>query len=314
MNRVRLSVGSIGLWVLIALGAFTQCATVEKVPDAPTRSDEEVVIGLLSDIHYADAADRGPRRFRLSLEKLSESIAFFNERGVDMVVDLGDLTDRSPQDLKALLPILERVEAPLYHVLGNHDFARGCNVGERMEALGMPALYYAVERGGWMFLFLDTNDIATYTHPGDRNRRKELERMKSDIRAVGRGHDRNWNGGIGREQMSWLRRKLCEAGKRGSKVVVFAHHPIYPHSDSNCLNDDRIVELLTAHKCVKAYINGHLHPGNFGVKDGLPCVTLEAMVEGGDRNAYALLRLSSRGISYEGYGRALTHELGNRDF
>ena len=120
---------------------------------------EVLTIGLIADPQYADVDDRGPRHYRSPLRKLPEAIATFNEKKVDRVVCLGDIVDRNPADLDALLPLFAQSKAPVRHIMGNHDFSHLKDVSGHIAKLGMPALYYTEHLRGWFFIFLNTNEF-----------------------------------------------------------------------------------------------------------------------------------------------------------
>ena len=95
--------------------------------------------GLITDVHYADAAASGSRVYRDGLLKVRAATEAFTAAGVDFLVELGDFKDtdagrcggRAPDAgcTNLTLGFLDRIEAavaagyggPRYHVLGNHD-------------------------------------------------------------------------------------------------------------------------------------------------------------------------------------------------
>lgn len=285
-------------FVLCILPAFYGCAPAVR----------EISVGLLADPQYADADDRGPRHFRSSAGKLRECISTFNEKTVDFVVCLGDMVDREPSDIDTILPIMKESRAPIFYVLGNHDFRRQADIRSHIRKLDMPSLYYSRRMAGWRFLFLDTNDISKYSAMTD-DKRAEFEKMTEAVKAEKSPNLENWNGGIGSVQMEWIAGELEEAADAGEKVIVFGHHQLAPMTNHTLLNAGEMLYLLTSYSCVKAYVNGHYHPGAYVCAGELPCITLEAMVEGNGKNSFAIMTLHEDRIEFKGYGRAASHTL-----
>ncbi|MBX2952761.1 MAG: metallophosphoesterase [Leadbetterella sp.] len=261
-------------------------------------------IGLIADIQYADKPDKGTRFYRTSLQKLDESVSALNEAQVDFTVVLGDLVDEGPKDLPPVMQRLKQSRAPVYNLLGNHDYVSVKDPGSLYRALEMPAPYYTVDRAGWRFIFLNTNELSSYaTVPGSRPA-AEFKLMEEQLTKEGRPKVLPWNGGIGKAQMKWLERQLRTAAKKDLKVLVFMHHPLLPDNNAHeALNNLDILNLLLKYKQVKAAISGHNHAGAFVMHQGLPCITLEGMVETADRNAYGTLTIEDNKLTISGNGR-----------
>src|SRR5690606_36367369 len=78
--------------------------------------------GIIADVQYADQEDAGSRNYRGSIDKLAEAVQTFNGRDLEFVINLGDFIDKGSSSFDTLLSITNRLNMPLYHVLGNHDF------------------------------------------------------------------------------------------------------------------------------------------------------------------------------------------------
>lgn len=261
-------------------------------------------IGLIADIQYADKNDRGTRFYRASLDKLQEGIKAFNEENVDFTVVLGDLVDEGPKDLDPVLDRLRQSRAPVYNLLGNHDYVSVKDPSRLHTSLRMPASYYRIDQSGWRLIFLNTNELSSYgTVPGSK-KETEFKALAEEQKKQGRTHVVPWNGGVSQKQMKWLKKQLHEAGKKDLKVLVFMHHPLLPENNAHeALNNREILGLLGKYKQVKAAISGHNHAGAFEMYGGLPCITLEGMVETADRNAYGTLLLLQNKLIITGKGR-----------
>jgi metallophosphoesterase (TIGR03767 family) len=77
-------------------------------------------------------------------------------------------------------------------------------------------------------------------------------------------HHGGWQGSIDTAQLSWLEAELTAAA--AGPVVLFSHHPLEtlindtrpPGADPRVLADE-LREVLLAHPCVVAWLNGHTH-------------------------------------------------------
>lgn len=261
-------------------------------------------IGLIADIQYADKESRGTRFYRASIPKLNESVKVLNEQDVDFTVVLGDFVDEGRKDLPAILAELDTLKGSVYNLLGNHDFETVQNPYDLYKAFRMVSPYYVVDTAGWRFVFLNTNELSAYATVPNTALEKEYQRMSSALKMQNRTNAQPWNGGVGKKQMKWLQKKLKEARKKSLNVLVFTHHPLLPENNGHeALNNREMLALLSRHKQVKAVISGHNHKGAFEIREGLPCITLEGMVETAEQNAYGVLTLSDDKLTISGMGR-----------
>jgi predicted phosphodiesterase len=111
-----------------------------------------------------------------------------------------------------------------------------------------------------------------------------------------------YNGAIGGDQLSWLKTALEEAMVKKENAVLYCHFPVYPKNIHNLWNAEEIVELIEAYPCVKAYINGHNHKGNYAEKNGIHYLTLKGMVDT-DQTSYAVINVDKEHMEVIGYGR-----------
>ncbi|OVE82319.1 hypothetical protein BVY04_01370 [bacterium M21] len=127
-------------------------------------------IGLIADCQYQDLEPRKSRHFRASLGKLKDCVDALNQEDLAFTVQVGDLIDHSWKSYDDVLPILETLKQPLYHVLGNHDFGIKDEYKEKvLERLGIKAKYYDFVQDGWRFVALDGNDLSYYAYPNPRH-------------------------------------------------------------------------------------------------------------------------------------------------
>lgn len=273
-------------------------------------SREGFEIGLVADAQFADVEAKGTRFYRSSLARLEEAVEHGNGRDLAFCVHLGDLIDRDWSSFDVITRPLARSRHRWHQVLGNHDF----DVADERKAavpprLAIPARRAAFDHGDFRFVILDTNDVSTYAHPAGSPNRAEAERELARLVAAGVRQAKPWNGGLGSEQRAWFDRTCAEARTAGRRVVVFAHHPVYPENEHNVWNADEVLAVLDRHPHVVAWFNGHNHAGAFGVRSGVPFVTLRGMVETRDTSAFAVARVMGDRIVLTGHGREPSREL-----
>jgi manganese-dependent ADP-ribose/CDP-alcohol diphosphatase len=227
-----------------------------------------LAIGLLSDVQYADREEKERRHFKLSLSKLQHAVREFNANRthLDCVIHLGDLVD---SDMKLYLPhlqpVLDELKYPLYQVLGNHDFLGmpEDSFDSVHKMLKMPARYYSLLAGPskrYRLIMMDGNDLAFYSTVTGTQKRKDTEVMYRGVKNRRAKNAKLFNGGVGQEQMEWLKKELQAACDSGQLAFIFIHHPMRPKDEpTNLWNDIAMVPVITAYPCAAAVINGHAH-------------------------------------------------------
>ena len=90
-------------------------------------TDTHATIGLFADAHIA-GIDYSSRYCTQSLDKLAVAVQTFADRGVDAIINFGDIIDQvdgDPTDpaesLSTACDIIARAGKPHHFVLGNHD-------------------------------------------------------------------------------------------------------------------------------------------------------------------------------------------------
>ncbi|MCC8145740.1 MAG: metallophosphoesterase [Bacteroidales bacterium] len=266
-------------------------------------------IGLIADIQYGDCDSRGSRFYRNSLPKLDSCMVDFNQNHVHFIVNLGDLVDRSPNDIDAVLSILKQAESPVYNITGNHDYGGFKDNEALYRKLNMPQEYYSLLSQNWRFILLNTNEIASYANVEETWKEKELKEQMDHLKKTDKKNGQSYNGGISSIQLKWLEDQLKAAEKNDENVIIFSHHPLYPSSAYTALNDEAILNTVSEFECVKAIISGHHHTGAFGNYKNIPCITTEGMIETENTNAYGIINIFNDKIVLEGKGRTKTYEI-----
>jgi alpha-L-fucosidase len=296
INRAKSSCSSVVLLFLFITGA-----TVSFFP-ATVFAQDTISIGIATDCQYCDCEESGVRQYRLSPAKLDSCISVFNAHKLDLVFHLGDLIDHNFESFDSVLPRFKKSTAPVKHVLGNHDWmVRREMRGTVLDRIGLPSGYYTITLGSWKFIVLNGNDLS-YFAPQTRKQKDERDSLVVWLAQNFRANPMPWNGGVGREQRRWLVAELEKARQDHQKVIVLNHFPFLPKAGHNLWNDQQMVALLSVHPCVKACFNGHYHPGNYALQNGIHFVTFKGMVDTKE-NAFATVTLTPDSIIIHGYGR-----------
>lgn len=278
--------------------------------EAQTTGVPLVRFGLIADIQYCDCETANKRYYRNSLQKLEECVEELNTLNVQFTVNLGDLVDRDTDvNLTEVMNRLHKLQNKCYNNTGNHDYGGITNNKALFKKLGMPAEYYTFKYGNWVFIMLNTNELASYSNITGTNKEKELTSIMDELKAERRRNTAPYNGGISQKQMEWLKKQLSKAERKANNVMILSHHPLYPDNGLSTLNDKEILELLSHYSCVKAAIAGHHHPGAFGEYNGIPFITTEGMIETEDKTAYGIVELYPDKIIIQGRGRTKSYEL-----
>lgn len=255
--------------------------------------------GVIADCQYCSDPGTGLRKYSMSVEKLAHCVDHLNTLDLDYVVHLGDFIDRDFESFNVVGPIFDRLEAPKYHVLGNHDYSVADEKKKDIpKTLGMPSRYHDFAAKGWRFVVLDGNDISFHAHPKNTPGYEEAV----DYHTRNKIKSPDWNGAIGPEQISWLENVLERSAKNGEKVVLYCHFPVYPENIHNLWNAKEIINIIEQFPCVKAYFNGHNHAGNYGLKNGVHYLTLKGMVDT-EQTSYATINVHADRLEVVGYGR-----------
>ncbi|HBO42432.1 MAG TPA: hypothetical protein DD670_00525 [Planctomycetaceae bacterium] len=279
--------------------AFAALIVVLTVPETAAPAAEAQPLdarpvfsfGLMTDIQYADKPDRQRMYYRSTLGRLRECVTELNRHPLHFVIQLGDLMDgyvqpdkkrqpsdvrKSLHDLDRVLPELRRLDAKLYHVIGNHCLRAGRETVHKR--LGLERGYYDfaprdVER--WRMVVLDSMGIEY--------------------------------GELGKEQTEWLEATLAKAANRNERVIVFNHFPLLRETTTRydmifLKNQPAIRDILDRSGCVVAYFAGHDHAAAYAKDLGIHHVTFPAMAEAHKTNAYAIIDVFDDRIEIRGFG------------
>lgn len=126
-----------------------ESAAAMSLATAARGAETPLVFGVVADPQYADIEPKGTRFYRNSPAKIRAAVAEFNRRGVAFVLNLGDTIDRDFASFDAALDAFRTLEAPVRHLVGNHDFeVNDARKGDVIARLGLKERYASFARGG----------------------------------------------------------------------------------------------------------------------------------------------------------------------
>ena len=262
----------------------------------------QISFGLFADCQYCDCETLNSRFYRNSPQKLEKTIAHFNQnKNLEFVVNVGDLIDRDFASFAPLKPILQKSNKTIYHLPGNHDFEVEPEHLEKVpKELDLSKMYYSLIKKGWMFVFMDGTDISFFS--ASKEKVMLAEKMSARLKAEGKPNYHPWNGGVGKQQINWLNKQLEQAKTKNLNVAVFCHYPLLPFESHALWNQAEVLEVLNQYSCVKLWMNGHNHAGNYAFHNGIHFITLKGMVETETENAFAEVLFSEKVIEIKGFG------------
>ena len=266
-------------------------------------------LGLVSDPQFADIDPWNTRFYRQSIGKLAEAVEHFNGLDLKWCVNVGDLIDSRWESFDQVLKPLAKSRHKFHHLLGNHDFEVPDALKERVpKRLGLKHRYYSLWADEFCLVMLDTTDVSPYAHAESSKESAGATAEWKRFAATGAINAQRWNGAVGKRQLKWFEDTCHKAARARGKVIVFAHHPVYPANNHCEWNTDALLKVVECNRNVVAWINGHNHAGAFGVHAEVPFITLKGMVETKDTNAFAVVHLHSDRLELVGHGREPSRE------
>jgi len=273
--------------------------------------------GVISDIQYADkpVIHERNRYEKDAINKLSSCVQHWtnyhtNTNPLKCVVNLGDIIDghdgegaheKDCIDLKRVLQIFDTLTIPQYHVLGNHCVLNlGCEY--ITKELKMPHRFYDVKmENGWRFVYLDGTDLSLMKDSLSLKEAQEYFKAH-DHRMLG-----DWNGGMSKAQLQWLKKIFDVAKRDNEKLILFCHWPLInlwtPDFESSLLwNAEEVLQMLDP-EVVFMFMSGHMHENGYKLHNNIHHVTLGAVVTTPlEDNAHAIVHMFEDRVEVEGFG------------
>ena len=252
-----------------------------------------VDIGLFTDPHYAPIQYMD-RYCVDSLAKMADCVARFNTAEVGLMIGLGDLVDKADTKdderryLQQAGAVLADFRGERRLVLGNHDVTT-LSKAEFLADCGIPG---AEAYGSFDYCGLHVVILDSLCHEDG-----------SDCDSG----DFEWNHcWVSQAQLDWLAADLAAAGDR--MTLVFCHVNLEDDGDEShrLENAAEVRAVLEAAGTVRAVFQGHYHPGRLATVNGIPYVTLRAMVTGPglENTACAVVTVHPDGrIDLRGHGQ-----------
>lgn len=260
--------------------------------------------GVISDVQYADVETAGKRNYRGTLATLKRTLPYLNAYDLKFTAHLGDLIDRNFESFDGPISILENSKAPVYYVWGNHDFdvadSLKQEVGEKMNNKNG---YHAFEIGNMVFMVVNGMDVSVGGHPeGTKNHEQALQ-MMAGLESSGANNVKPWNGGVGKEQLEWMKSIVAKAEKEGKKVIAFCHYPLLPENGLHLLNHQEVLDSIGDSPAMVAWFSGHHHSGNY-LEDanGMHHLTFLGMVEAASPALGAIVTVNKDNLIIHGIG------------
>ncbi|XP_066560786.1 manganese-dependent ADP-ribose/CDP-alcohol diphosphatase isoform X2 [Amia ocellicauda] len=308
--------------------------------------------GVIADIQYADIEDgfnflhTRKRYYRNSLSLLRRANEKWSREAVQpiFILQLGDIIDgfnkqhnASEKALETIINELEKSNAKIHHIWGNHEFYNFSR-----EDLMNSVLYskisesdldeVIVENGielsysyhfspvpKFRFVLLDAYDLSLL------GRKEPSEKYYQSLKII-QEHNRNenlnhppghagmerrfvqFNGGFSKAQLEWLDKVLTFSDNNLERVTVISHLPIHPHStDPVCLawNYDEVLSILHSHRSVVCFMAGHDHDGGYFLDEcGVHHLTFEGVIETPpDSDAFGTVYVYEDRMILKGKGR-----------
>jgi len=273
----------------------------EDKSDAPLLS-----FGLIADPQYCDCPPAGTRFYRASLRKLTEATGVFKQEKVSFIISLGDLIDRDFSSFAPVLAILKSAGITTWHCTGNHDYNVEGGFKSRIPVLQHEKRgYYSFSVENFRFIFLNGNEISTYASADKEAITQAMAQIKK-LTEEGAVNTFEWNGGMSREQITWLDAQLKTASSGGEKALIFCHFPIAPENIHNLLNCKDVLPVVENAGSAVAWFAGHNHEGNYTVSEGVHFITMKGMVETEAINTFSIVDVYPGRIEIKGYGNEIS--------
>ncbi len=270
----------------------------------------EFEIGVVADCQYCNCDASNTRFYKKSAKRLQDAVHELNQHHLAYAIHLGDFIDRDFKSFDTVAPIWNKLKAPKYHVLGNHDFS----VTDSLKPLVLKKMYlqnryYSIVKNNWRFIVLDGNDLSVH---GALNKKKkqQTDSLFQLLQNKNLPNVVHWNGGLSNTQLQWVKKELALATTNNESVGFFCHFAALGKEQThNLLNYQQFLDSIRPYDCVKFYFNGHNHAGSYVQKNGVHFLNFKGMVDTQDSTAFATVKFRKDSILVRGFGREISRGL-----
>jgi len=322
---------------MVCMSALPRSALIATDASVP-QGRPLFTFGIIADVQWADHEDgynfaqTTVRRYRGAFRTLQRAVNWWLSLPHPplFIANLGDIIDginaklgHSSLALDAALGELARLPCPAVNIIGNHELYNF----NRTELSRAPWLKHGDREfhsfspaDGWRVVVLDPYQIAMIGHAAYDPRHLtavDLIGQRNPGVAAGEwfarveGNDKRfvpYNGGLGWEQLQWLRRQLADAAAAGERVIILCHVILHPRACGGGTMLWDFPEALEAIRseeaggCVAAVFCGHDHFGRYfcdeyGVHH---CTFCSPLNKGDEGNAFGLVRVWNERIEIRG--------------
>ncbi|WP_297633276.1 metallophosphoesterase [uncultured Clostridium sp.] len=212
---------------------------------------------IFTDLHFDHIPD--------GYERLSQFIQKIKNHNLNFVIQLGDLCIPKDEN-KYLLELLESINIPIYHVLGNHD----SDLFSKKEILKFFKLnnsYYCFKYGNIKFIVLDTCFIKRNNQYFSFN--IDNYNKSTDIYPI-----------LPDYEFDWLQNELND--DENLFYIIFSHHSLENNfNNRGIFNRVEIQNLInnvnTPKKKILCCINGHDHADSIDLIHKTHYISLNSM-------------------------------------
>ena len=271
------------------------------------------------------------RTYRGGIEHTRSAVQYWNNMLPQplFIMQLGDIIDgqnsgtygqglkmKDPQSLSALHSItdeFDQSQIAVHHIVGNHELYNfdwlqlKAKLNRQQQCIAQDKFYYSfVCATGWRCVVLNSYAISTMQHKESdgyqqahailaKKNKNFLGQGKKDYFEGLEGLERRFgpfNGGLGTEQIQWLKATIELSIAQNERVLVFVHNPLYELAASSknlAFDYDIVLDIL--HNTPKGHIvgvfAGHYHNGGYAQDDhGIHHITIKAPLTHGKCFAY----------------------------
>mmetsp|Transcript_51748 Transcript_51748/g.76717 ORF Transcript_51748/g.76717 Transcript_51748/m.76717 type:complete len:402 (+) Transcript_51748:34-1239(+) len=319
-------------------------ATAMSFSTIPQTKSRQFAFGVIADVQWADSPDgynyakTVKRCYRGALVTLENAVDWWNDlpNSPLFVAQLGDIIDgtnkklgQTESALEAAFRHLDRAPCPSVNIVGNHElynFDRRELASASWLRHGDREYYSFAPAEGWRIVVLDPYQIALIGHEKDDPRRLEavdiMARENPNVSPDGAagdwfqgmedaGYRRRfvpYNGGFGKEQLSWLRSELRAAAEVDERVVVMSHVIIHPEAcggSTMAWDYEDALEIIASDEaagCVAAVLSGHDHKGNYHCDElgTHHCTFVSPLNKGEEGSAFGIVQMRPDAMEIRG--------------